>query len=155
MKRWEQLPEVSVGLSYTSSFNVDTLPRNIAMAGAFASWSMEWGRGSKEVAQKSLAVEQARAKARDVEAAVLVEVGDGVRKLALAREQVEAARLQLEGLRARAPVVLNRYRLEAALLKDALDVQASLTKAVSDHQQALLSLWSAETDLELALGVAP
>lgn len=155
MKVWENVPEVSVGVSQTSNFNVETLPRHIFIAGAFAKWNFDWGRRNMEAAQKSLAIEEARAKLRDAEAAVQVEVGDRFRKLSEARDQVAATRLSLEGLRARAPVVANRFRLEAALLKDALDVQAALTKATQDHEQALLSLWSAQVDFEQALGVAP
>jgi outer membrane protein len=155
MKLWEYVPEVSVGVTYSSNFNVDTLPRHVAIAGVFASWEMDWGRRGKEANQKSLAAEEARAKARDAEAAVLVEVGDRHRKLGEALDQVEATRLSLEGLRAKAPVVANRYRLQAALLKDALDVQAALTQAAHDHEAALLTLWSAQADLEQALGVAP
>lgn len=155
MKLWEYVPEVSVGVSYSSTFNVETLPKNIAIAGAFASWEWDWGRRRHEAAQKSLAIEEARAKLADAEAAVLVEVGDRHRKLSEARDEVEATRLALEGLRAQAPVVANRYRLQAALLKDALEVQAALTKATYDHEEALLSLRSAQADLEQALGVAP
>jgi outer membrane protein TolC len=155
MKVWENVPEISVGVSYTSNYNVETLPRHVAIAGAFAKWEFDWGRRNKEAAQKSIAIEEARAKLRDAEAAVLVEVGDRYRKLSEARDQVEATSLSLEGLRARAPVVANRFRLEAALFKDALDVQAALTRATQDHEQALLSLWSAQVDFEQALGVAP
>jgi outer membrane protein TolC len=155
MKVWENVPEVSVGVSQTSNFNVETLPRHIFIAGAFAKWDFDWGRRGKEASQKAIAIEEARAKLRDAEAGVLVEVGDRFRKLSEARDQVEATSLSLEGLRARAPVVANRFRLEAALFKDALDVQAALTKATQDHEQALLSLWSAQVDFEQALGVAP
>jgi outer membrane protein TolC len=155
MKVWENVPEVSVGVVHSSTFNVETLPRNVAIGGVFASWSLDWGRRSKEAAQRSYAIEQARAKLRDAEAAVLVEVGDRFRKLDEARDQVEATRLALDGLRARAPIVVNRLRVEAALVKDALDVHAALARARQDHQQALLSLWSAQVDFEQALGVAP
>jgi outer membrane protein len=155
MKMWEHVPEVSVGVSYSSTFNVDTLPRHIAVAGAFAKWEWDWGRRGKEAAQRSLAAEEARAKVRDAEAAVLVQVGDRYRKLEEARDQVEATRLSLEGFRAKAPVVANRYRLQAALLKDALEVQSALAKAAHDHEEALLSLSSAQADFEQALGMAP
>ncbi len=155
MKLWEYVPEVSAGVSYSSTFNVETLPRHVAIAGVFARWDLDWGRRGKEAAQKSLAIEEARARARDAEAAVMVEVGDRLRKLEEARDQAAATRLAFEALRAKAPVVAARVRVEAALLRDALDVQAALAKATHDHEEALFSLWSAQADLEQALGVAP
>ncbi|HET9598920.1 MAG TPA: TolC family protein [Anaeromyxobacteraceae bacterium] len=156
MKAWEYVPQVSAGVSYSSTFNVETLPSHIAIAGLFLKWEgLDWGRRGSEGREKSLAVEEARLKVKDAEAAALVEVGDRFRKLQQAREQVEAARLSHEALRAKAPVLLNRLRLEAALLKDALAVQAALTQAASDHQQALAALGSAQADFEKALGMAP
>jgi outer membrane protein len=156
MKAWEYVPEVSAGVSYVSTFNVENLPRHIAMAGLFVKWEgWDWGRRKSEVAGKALAVEEARAKARDAEAAVLVDVGDRFRKLQEARDQVEATRLSHEALRAKAPVLLNRLRVESALLKDALGVQAALSQAATDYQQALAALWSAQADFEKALGMAP
>jgi outer membrane protein TolC len=155
MKAWERVPEISVGVSYSSTFGVETLPHHVAIAGLFAKWEWDWGRRGMERAQKSLAVEEAREGARDAEAAVLVEAGDRFRRLDEARDEVETARLSLEALQEKASVVANRYRLQAALLEDALDVQAALARARHDHQAALLSLWSAQADLEQALGVAP
>jgi outer membrane protein len=156
MKVWELVPEVSAGVSYVSTFNVENLPRNIAMAGLFVKWEgWDWGRRKSEASEKALAIDQARARARDAEAAVLVEVGDRFRKLQEARDQVEAARLSHEALRAKAPVLQNRLRVESALLKDVLGVQAALSQAATDHQQALASLWSAQADFEKALGMAP
>jgi outer membrane protein TolC len=156
MKAWELVPEVSAGVSYASTFNVETVPSHIAMAGLFLRWDgLDWGRRRSEGREKSLAVEEARLKVRDAEAAALVEVGDRFRKLQQARDQVEATRLSHEALRAKAPVLLNRLRLQAALLKDALAVQAALAQAASDHQQALAALGSAQADFEKALGMAP
>jgi outer membrane protein TolC len=49
-------------------------------------------------------------------------------------------------------VTLNKYKDQAALLKDVLQVQASSADANNQYQQAVLSLWTARADFEKAIG---
>ncbi len=152
-KAAEYIPDLSISFQYYSFFNVDVLPRNLAQVGLSFSWEpFDWGRRGKELARKRLAEEQARIQARDAENAVLIDVGDKFRKLGQARAQVEASRLALESARARLPVLLNRQKVQAALLKDVIGAQATLANASRDHEQALLALWAARADFQQALG---
>jgi outer membrane protein TolC len=155
-KRAEYLPDLSAFVSYTSYFNVEILPRNVAIAGLQLKWEgWGWGRRGQELSEKSLAVDSARVKARDAEQAVLVDVGERFRKLEEATAALESARLTLATLRAKTPVVEHQRRVEAVLLKDALQTRTQLAQAAHDHQQAILALWSARAEFEKALGRAP
>ena len=49
-------------------------------------------------------------------------------------------------------VTTNRFKQNAALLKDVLQQQSDLAEANSRYQQAVLSFWTAKADLEKALG---
>jgi len=68
------------------------------------------------------------------------------------RSLLKATTLTLEAEKEKVRVITNRYEQKAALLTDVLQEQASLEKATSQHQQALLSFWTARADFEKALG---
>ena len=156
LKALDYVPDVSLFVSYSSHFNVDVLPRHVALAGVQLKWDgLDWGRRGQELEEKSLAVKEAQVRARDAEQAVLVDVGDRFRKLQEARATLASAELSLEALRARVPVVEARLAREAALARDALDARAQLARAAHDREQAVLSLWSAAADFQKALGEAP
>jgi outer membrane protein TolC len=49
-------------------------------------------------------------------------------------------------------VSVNKYKLQAALLSDALQTQATLADADYQYQQAVLAFWKAKADYEKAIG---
>ena len=153
LKRAESIPDVSLAVTYTSFVNVDLLPRNVAMAGLQIKWEpFDWGRKGKERAEKEIQVEQARSTARDAADRVRIDVADRFRKLHEARLLIEAERLGRDAAREKLRVVTSRHGQDAALLKDLLEAQASLSGAAAQYDRALMTFWTAKADFEKAIG---
>jgi len=153
LKKAESIPDVSLAVTYTSFVNVDLLPRNVAMAGVQVKWEpFDWGRKGKERAEKEIQLEQARSAARDAADRVRIDVADRFRKLHEARLLVEAERLGRDAAREKLRVVASRRGQDAALLKDLLEAQASLSGAAAEYDRALMTFWTAKADFEKAIG---
>jgi outer membrane protein TolC len=153
LKKAELIPDVSLAVTYVSFVNVDLLPRNVAMAGLQLKWEpLDWGRRSKERAEKALQVEQARSSAKEAEDQARIDVAQRFRKLQEARLLIEAGRLNREAAQEKLRVVTSRHRQEAALLREALDAQSTLSAANAQYDQALSTFWTAKADFQKAVG---
>ena len=153
MKQAEQLPDVSVGVSYISFFNFQFLPRNVAAAGMRLTWEpFDWGRRGREVAEKARGVDQARTAAAEAAARIQVEVGALFRRLAEARATVRVADLSRDAARESARVARLRMGADAILLKDALAAEASVAEAEARYQESLLGYWTVRGEMDRALG---
>jgi outer membrane protein len=149
----ERIPDVSAAISYTSNFNIDVLPTNLATAGLRVTWEpFDWGRRSRELAAKTRTVEQAKLAVRDAEDRAVVEVGSRFRTLAEARAMLRVTELAQSSAREKLRVTTNQYQIQAALLPDVLKQRAELADTADQHQQALLAFWTAKADLDLATG---
>jgi outer membrane protein len=153
IKRAEYIPDLNLVLNYSSFITSEVLPKHITFVGLQLSWEyFDWGRKSNEMAAKNKSIEQAKTSSSDLESQVLLEVNSAYRKLQESRAAVRVGQLaqetQLEMLR----VTLNKYKDQAALLKDVLQVQASSADANNQYQQAVLSFWTARADFEKAIG---
>ena len=49
-------------------------------------------------------------------------------------------------------VVMNKYKVEDALLQHVLEAESSLGEKSSDHEKAILDYWTARAELERAIG---
>jgi outer membrane protein TolC len=153
LKKAEFIPEISLAVSYNSFFNVDLLPRSMAQLGLQLKWEpFDWGRRRRELASKTLAVDQARLAARDDRHRVLVEVDNAFRRVREARALVAARRLGHESAQERARVAVLRGRVQTVLLREVLQAQADMAQARADYDEAQLSLWQARAELEKAVG---
>jgi outer membrane protein len=153
IKKAESIPDVSLAVTYYSFLNVDLLPRNIAQLGLQVKWEpFDWGRRDKERAEKTLQVEQARSSARDAADHARIEVASRFRKLEEARMLIDARRLNRESAQEKLRVVTSRHGQEAALLKDVLEAQATLSAAHAQYDQALMTFWTAKADFQKAIG---
>jgi len=149
----EYIPDLSLSVRYQGLDNVKVLPTNVATAGFFLSWEpFDWGRRHNQVAEKSKSVQQARNGVQETETQIAVEVGakyhrwqDSAMLLTAARTGHEAAAEQLRETG-------NKYKEQAALLKDLLQAEARSTETEFHYQQALSSYWSALADLRRAMG---
>ena len=140
-------------MRYVGFYNVEVLPRNVATAGVYLSWEpFDWGRRAKKVAEKTKALEQANNGAQQTQSQVAIEVGASYRKLSEAALLVQAARTGYEAATQQVRETGDKYKLEAALLRDLLQAQARTTEARFQYQQALSSYWSAAADLRRAIG---
>ena len=153
LKKAEFIPDVSVAVSYNSFFNVDLLPQSIAQLGLQVKWEpFDWGRRSKELAAKTLAVDQARYAARDQRNQVLAEVDRAFRQVQEARALVAARRLGSDHAQERLRVALLRRREHSVLVRDVLQAQATMADARAKSDEAELSLWLARAELDKAIG---
>jgi outer membrane protein TolC len=154
IKKSEYIPDVSLGFTYMSFRNFDeAIPKNSASLSVALKWEVfDWGRKKNQLAEKSSAIEQARNSLREAESVVLIEVGDKFRKFQQTRQALVVAQLTQETARENMRVSTTKYKLQAALLSDALQTQAALADADYQYQQALLAYWTARSDYEKAIG---
>jgi outer membrane protein TolC len=153
LARAEYVPDVSFAVSYLSPFNIDGAPRVIATAGIQMEWEpFDWGRKGQTSAARAIEVRQARNGVTDAEARAVIEVNSGFRKLDEARAKLRVARLAEDTARENARMRLTQYSVQAALLTDALQAQASLAESTHESQQALLALVVARAEFDQAIG---
>lgn len=153
LKKADQLPDVSLAVAYTSNFNIDVLPRNMASLGFQVKWEpFDWGRKGRELASKDRVIEQSRLALRDVEDRATLEINSRHRTLAEARATLDVVRLAQGTTREKLRVKSNQYQIQATSLADLLQVRAELAAADDRYQQALLAFWTAKADFERALG---
>jgi outer membrane protein len=149
----EYIPDLSLSVRYQGLNNVKVLPTNVGVAGFYLSWEpFDWGRRHNAVVEKSKTVEQARNAAQETEAQVAVEVGMKYRKWQEAALLLKATQTGHEAAIEQFRVTGNKYKEEAALIKDLLQAQARSAETEFQYQQALSSYWSTLADLRRAMG---
>ena len=122
-------------------------------AGLAFTWEVfDWGKKRRELDDKVKTVEQAKASLAEAESLVLIDVNSKHRKLQQARLQLRIAQLTQETARENMRVTRNKYQVQAALLSDVLQVQATLADGDQQYQQAVLSFWTAKADFDKAIG---
>ena len=82
----------------------------------------------------------------------MIEVGAKMRDLQQAGQALRVARLKQETARENMRVSINKYKLQATLLSDVLQTQATLADADYQYQQALMAFWTAKAEYEKAIG---
>ena len=152
-KKSERIPEVSLSLSYSSYFNMDVLPRNLASAGVQVKWEpFDWGRARRQLAARNHTIEQARHRVREAEDRTVLEVNNLFRKLTEARALLNVVHVAQRTAREKLRVTTNQFQVQAALLSDVLQVRAEVSSADDRREQALLAYWTAKANFEHALG---
>ncbi|MCU1263220.1 MAG: hypothetical protein JWO80_6105 [Bryobacterales bacterium] len=153
-KKAEYLPNVSLAVDYFSTLHfTGVVPGTLAAAGLQISWEpFDWGRKRHETAEKQRVEEEAALAVQETESRILRDVGAQFRKLEEARRQLAVSRLGQQTAEENLRVVKDKYRLEAALLKDLLQAEALLAEAASQYRQALAQFWTARADFEKAVG---
>jgi len=153
MAKAEYIPDLSLSLRYQGLNNVKVLPENVATAGFYLTWEpFDWGRRRNNIAEKSKTVEQACNGLRETESQIAVEVGAKYRKWQEAALLLKATRTGHEAAAEQFRVTSNKYKEQAALVKDLLQAQARSAETEFQYQQALSSYWSALADLRRATG---
>jgi len=153
IKKAEHIPDISLAFRYLTVVNVQLLPRNVAQFGLLLKWEpLDWGRRSKQVAEKTIQVDQARNFARQAEDQVRMDVAAKVRALQEAKLLLEAARLGQQSATEKLRVTQQRHKEQAAILTEVLQAQASLGAARDQYEQAMLAYWAARADLQRATG---
>jgi outer membrane protein TolC len=149
----DRIPDISLAASYTSNFNIDVLPANLATVGVRLTWEpLDWGRKGHELAAKTRVIQQARLGVRQAEDRAVVEINSRYRALAEKRALLNVARMAQSASREKLRVKTNQFQVHAALLPDVLQQRAELADADDGYQRALLGFWTAKADYELAIG---
>ena len=152
-KKSGYIPDISLSMNYLSPFDIKFLPENVAAVGLVVNWDVaDWGKKKQELASKTDVIEQARSAVDEAAAQIQVEVGQNFRKLEEARQNLRVAELELDADREKVRVALNKYDAHAVLLKDVLQMKASLAEKTYKYQESLLSFWTARADLEKSIG---
>jgi outer membrane protein TolC len=152
-KKAEYIPDISLSMNYLSPFDIKFLPENITAVGVSMNWDLyDWGKKKHELASKSEVVEQAKTAVDETAAQIQVEVGLNFRKLEEARQKLRVAELELDADREKVRVAMDKYDSHAVLLKDVLQMKASLAEKTYRYQESLLSFWTARADLEKSIG---
>jgi outer membrane protein TolC len=153
MTKAERIPDVNFAMSYTSNFNIDVMPQNLAGVGLQLKWEpFDWGRRGRQLAAKSYGIEQARLALREAEDRVVLEVNSRFRALAERRALLNVAQMAQVAVREKLRVKTNQYQVQAALLPDVLQLRAEQASSDDRYQQALLAFWTAKADFEHAVG---
>jgi outer membrane protein TolC len=149
----EYIPDLSVSVRYQGLYNVQVLPQNVTTAGFLLTWEpFDWGRRHNKIVEKTKTVEQARNGIQETESKVAVEVGAKYRKWYDASLLLKASRTGHEAAAEQLRVTSNKYKQQAALLRDLLQAQAQSSETNFQYQQALSSYWSAFAELRKAMG---
>jgi outer membrane protein TolC len=149
----EYIPDLSLSLRYQGIYNVQVLPQNVATAGFLLTWEpFDWGRRHNKVVEATKTIEQARNGIQETESKVAVEVGAKYRKWHDASLLLKASRTAHEAAAEQLRVMGNKYKQQAALLRDFLQAQAQGSETNFQYQQALSSYWSAFAELRKAMG---
>jgi outer membrane protein TolC len=152
-KRAEYIPDVSLSFNYISPFNVEILPKNVAAVGLVMNWDVfDWGKKKHELSSKIAVVEQAKTAVDEATAQIELEVGLDFRKLDEARLQLRVTNLALQADQEKVRVALNKYEQNSVLLKDVLQLKATLAEKTFKYQEAVMTFWRARADLEKAIG---
>jgi outer membrane protein TolC len=152
-KRAEYIPDVSLSFNYLSPFNVEILPKNIGAVGLVVNWDVfDWGKKKHELSSKIAVVEQAKTAVDEATAQIELEVGLDFRKLEEARLQLRVTNLGLQADQEKVRVALNKYEQNSVLLKDVLQLKATLAEKTFKYQEAVMTFWRARADLEKAIG---
>jgi outer membrane protein len=149
----DRIPEVSAAVSYSTNFNMDVVPTNLATAGVQVKWEpFDWGRRGHELTSKARSIEQARLALREAEEHAVVDVNTRFRTLAEKRALLRVTEMAQATARERVRVKTNQYQVQAAMLPDVLQLRAELASTDDRYQQALSAFWTAKADFELAIG---
>ena len=153
LAREAYIPDISLAISYAALANVEVVPRQMFTAGVFLDWEpWTWGRIGHEVAASRRAVERADLAITEVGESIRREVRVAFRTLAEARRFVEVTALGQQAAREQVRVATERVTAEAGLLREALQAQASLAEADTQHDAALASFWTAFAEFERITG---
>jgi len=153
-KKAEYIPDVSAEFNNLTFLNWGRfMPTQSVSAGVSLSWEpFDWHRKKHEIAEKSHTIQQTRISERDARNQILLDVNDKYRQLHYRRGELLVSQMSQQTAAEKLRVVNNKYKVEAVLLKDVLQAQASLEQSNSDYQQALTSFWDARADFERAIG---
>jgi outer membrane protein len=153
VKKAERIPEVNLEVAYLSPFRIAFLPENISWAGLSLKWDVfDWGRRKKELANKSIVIDQATLALKGVQSQVSFEVESQYVKVMESQRLLEVIKTAQEAAREKLRIADERHTRDANLLQDLMEAQVSVAETDNQYQQALASYMSARADFDKASG---
>lgn len=147
------LPDLNLVMRYSRLFNTEFIPPEMWTVGLELNWKVfDWGKTSDNLQKKTAEVLQAQNDILDVESQVRIEIDSRIRQVIEAGELIKVTEITQAAAREKLRVLMNQYRQRSVLLKDVLQAASELADANSEYQQALLSLFTAQAQLDKALG---
>jgi outer membrane protein TolC len=154
IKQSDYIPDLNFVMRYSRLGNVSFIPSEVWTVGLEFRWEFyDWGRKSTQLESHQASVRQARNGIREAEYQVLVEVDAHLRQLEEARSYIAVTELGQAASREKLRVVMNQYKERAVLLTDVLQAESELADANSEHQKALLAMFTARAQLDKTLGM--
>jgi len=152
-KKGERLPDISLAMRFIGFNNVEVLPTAVTAVGLSATWQpFDWGRKRSEIAASQHALAAAAQALEDAQAHVRTEVNVRYRRLEEARQLIGVTDLVRKAADQRLLLTRSRFEAQSALRGDVLQAEAALAEADGDYRRAVLAWWSADADLQLAIG---
>lgn len=143
------IPDLTLSASYARPFDFAALPDHVTTVGLYLGWEpFDWGRKRREASERAHQAAAARSGHREAEEEIAVEVGQRWRAVKDAAALLDATRLEQDATAASLDTDRNRYRENAAILRDVLRTEARLSAARNDFTDALAGYWSAIAELE-------
>lgn len=143
------IPDLTLTASYARMIDLTALPDHVTTVGLYLGWEpFDWGRKRHEAAERARQAARAREGHQETGQRIAVEVGQRWRDLKDAASLLDATRLEQEATAASLDTDRNRYRENAAILRDVLRTEARLSAARHDFTDALAGYWSAVAELE-------
>jgi len=153
IKKSEYIPHIDLQYRYTRLYNTEFIPDKESAIGLTARWEFyDWGRKSQDLSKKTLAIRQAHNEIEEAEAQVIIEVNHRMRELEDARNLVAVTAITQEAAQEKRRVLMNQYRQQTVLLDDVLKAERDLSLSNTEHHNAQLSVWTARSELQKAMG---
>ncbi len=147
------IPDISALFYHAQPLDTGGLPGELAYAGLQLSTDIfDWGRRSREVAERHRAVAQAQNAARDARARVTREADDRAAAVQAANAQLLAAAAGRNAARGALAAAVAQLRRQPRLLEQALAAQLAAQQAEGAYRRALSAFLTARADLERGLG---
>ncbi len=149
----EYIPSLNFIARYSQLFNVEFIPTTDVSIGLQLRWDIwDWGRKQHDRAGKDAEINQAMNDIRNARSQAAIEVDARMRELEQAEELVKVTGIEKAAATEKLRVLTNQYREQAALLKDVLQAESDLAEANTQFQNAILSAWTAQAQLDKAMG---
>jgi len=153
IKKSEYIPHIDLQYRYTRLYNTEFIPDKESAIGLTARWEFyDWGRKSQDLSKKTLAIRQARNEIEEAESQVIIDVNHRLRELEDARNLVSVTAITQRVAQEKLRVLMNQYTQQAVLLDDVLKAERQLSVANTEHHNAQLSVWTAQSELQKAMG---
>src|SRR5262249_46779929 len=127
----QRIPDITANLTSIRTLNYNAfVPPVLNNIGITMTWEpFDWDRKKSQLAEKDLAIEQARNSLTNIQNQMLIDINDKYRKLRESRGQLRVAQLARDTSMENFRVIQEKFKVQASLVKDVLEGQTGLEQA--------------------------